>query len=122
MISCSCPPLIGTTQICGVRVSASRSTSTALNSTHLPAGGTCGEPTRLSFIMSSNVNGRLDCENEGMLTRNTIRAKPNRRMQASAKPLSVNHALFRDKDGDHTAGSWLLAVRLPTLTLNLAVV
>src|SRR5205085_5231107 len=38
---------------------ASRSTSTASNTTHLPSGDGTGPPTRFSFIMSSKVNGRF---------------------------------------------------------------
>src|SRR5438309_1724819 len=60
MISFSCPPVVGTIQICGVFVFAARSTSTTLKITHLPSGETCGSPTRFSFIMSSNVKGCLD--------------------------------------------------------------
>jgi hypothetical protein len=52
----------GTIQMCGVLAFFSRSTSTALNKTHLPSGEGTGSPTRLSFIMSSKVKGRLACE------------------------------------------------------------
>src|SRR5579864_2100989 len=55
----------GTIQMCGVFLFAARSTSTALNSTHLPSGEGTGSPTRLRDIMSSNVNGRLACEKAG---------------------------------------------------------
>ena len=50
-------PFSGTTHTWGVLVLAFRSTSTAANSTHFPSGETSGSSTRLSAIMSSNVNG-----------------------------------------------------------------
>src|SRR5215471_10900566 len=53
----------GTIRICGVCLLAARSTSTALNSTHLPSGEGTGSPTRLRAIMSSKVKGRLACDN-----------------------------------------------------------
>src|ERR1700739_421783 len=59
MISRSSPPAVGTIQMCGVLVLASRFTSTTLKITHLPSGETSGSPTRFSFIMSSNVHGCL---------------------------------------------------------------
>jgi hypothetical protein len=49
----------GTIQMCGVFLFAARSTSTALNKTHLPSGEGTGSPTRFSFIMSSKENGCL---------------------------------------------------------------
>src|SRR5579864_9775546 len=51
-----------TIQMCGVFLLAARSTSTALNSTHLPSGEGTGSATRLRAIMSSKVKGRLACE------------------------------------------------------------
>src|SRR5437763_12756710 len=104
MISRSCPPVIGTIQTCGVRLFASRSTSTALNNTHLLTGETCGAPTRLSFIMSSKVKGCLVCEKEGILRRNANTRKGSRRIHTSTKRLSVNHHSSRIKDLDHTTG------------------
>src|SRR5579883_2904370 len=74
----------GTIHTCGVFVFAARSTSTALNSTHLPSGDGTGSPTRLSAIMSSNVNGRLPCEEAGKTHRTTTSKKKIRRMLASA--------------------------------------
>ncbi len=65
MISRSCPPAVGTIQICGVFVLASRFTSTTLKITHLPSGETSGSPTRLSFIMSSKVKGCLALRDGG---------------------------------------------------------
>src|SRR5215212_7446482 len=53
------PPAAGTIQRCELFVFASRSTSTASNTIHFPSGDGTGAPTRLSFIMSSNVNGRF---------------------------------------------------------------
>ncbi len=55
----------GTIQMCGVFLLAARSTSTALNSTHLPSGEGTGSPTRFSFIMSSKVKGCLVCGEGG---------------------------------------------------------
>src|SRR5947207_5855074 len=51
------PPAAGTIQRCEIFVFASRSTSTASNTTHLPSGEGTGAPTRFNFIMSSNVKG-----------------------------------------------------------------
>src|SRR2546430_11649790 len=51
------PPLAGTIHKCEIFVFASRSTSSQSNTTHLPSGEGTGAPTRLSAIMSSNVNG-----------------------------------------------------------------
>ena len=55
------PPRFTTTRgkihKCEVLVFAARSTSWQSNTTHLPSGDGTGAPTRLSFIMSSNVNG-----------------------------------------------------------------
>src|SRR5580658_5287409 len=65
MISRSSPPAVGTIQMCGVFVLASRLTSTTLKITHLPSGEITGSPTRLSFIMSSKVKGCLACANTG---------------------------------------------------------
>src|SRR5437763_7260261 len=60
------PPLAGTIHKCEVLVFASRSTSVAENATHFPSGDGTGSSTRLSFIMSPNVNGCLatlgDCD------------------------------------------------------------
>jgi hypothetical protein len=53
------PPLAGTIHKCEILVFASRSTSTQSKTTHLPSGDGAGAPTRFSFIMSSNVNGRF---------------------------------------------------------------
>src|SRR5439155_18993354 len=53
------PPFAGTIHKCEIFVFASRSTSTQSNTTHLPSGDGTGAPTRFSFIMSSNVKGRL---------------------------------------------------------------
>src|SRR6202022_607641 len=53
------PPLAGTIHKCEIFVFASRSTSVAENATHFPSGDGTGSSTRLSFIMSSNVNGCL---------------------------------------------------------------
>ena len=52
-------PFAGTIHKCEIFVFASRSTSTQSKTTHLPSGEGTGAPTRLSFIMSSNVNGRF---------------------------------------------------------------
>ncbi len=46
------PPATGTIHKCGVRVLASRLTSTALNATHWPSGETMGSAMRLSCIIS----------------------------------------------------------------------
>src|SRR5947209_9463665 len=60
LVNClASPPATATSHRCGVFLLAWRFTSTAENSTHLPSGETCGPPTRLSAIMSSNVKGRL---------------------------------------------------------------
>src|SRR5205823_9243621 len=56
------PPLAGTIHKCEIFVFASRSTSVAENTTHFPSGDGTGSSTRLSFIMSSNVNGCLDID------------------------------------------------------------
>src|SRR5438067_13071457 len=56
------PPLAGTIHKWEIFVFASRSTSVAENATHLPSGDGTGSSTRLSFIMSSNVNGCLDID------------------------------------------------------------
>src|SRR5437667_10006613 len=53
------PPVAGTIHKCEIFVLASRSTSSAPNTTHLPTGDRTGRSTRFNFIMSSNVNGRL---------------------------------------------------------------
>src|SRR5439155_12294534 len=53
------PPCAGTIHKCEIFVFASRSTSTASNTTHFPSGDGIGALTRFNFIMSSNVNGRL---------------------------------------------------------------
>ena len=59
------PLFSGTIQMCGVFLFAARSTSTALNSTHLPSGEGTGSPTRFSFIMSSKVKGCLAWAEKG---------------------------------------------------------
>src|SRR5947208_11649735 len=51
------PPVAGTIHKCEIFVFASRSTSMQSNTTHFPSGDGTGAPTRLSFIMSSNVKG-----------------------------------------------------------------
>src|SRR5438445_10127043 len=53
------PPCAGTIHKCETFVFASRSTSSQSNKTHFPSGDGTGAPTRLSFIMSSKVNGCL---------------------------------------------------------------
>src|SRR5205085_11057641 len=53
------PPAAETIHRCEILVFASRSTSTASNTIHLPSGEGTGAPTRFNFIMSSNVNGCL---------------------------------------------------------------
>jgi hypothetical protein len=53
------PPAAGTIHKCEILVFASRSTSTASNTTHFPSGDGTAAPTRFSFIMSSKVKGRL---------------------------------------------------------------
>src|SRR6185295_11549851 len=47
---------------CEIFVFASKSTSSQSNTTHFPSGDGTGAPTRLSFIMSSKVNGCLPLE------------------------------------------------------------
>src|SRR5205814_4999232 len=59
------PPCAGTIHKCEIFVFASRSTSSASNTTHFPSGDGTGAPTRLSFIMSSKVNGCLPLERAG---------------------------------------------------------
>src|SRR5204862_6921365 len=59
------PPCAGTIHKCEIFVFASRSTSSASNTTHFPSGDGTGAPTRLSFIMSSKVNGCLPLEVSG---------------------------------------------------------
>src|SRR5579871_6259871 len=71
----------GTIQMCGVFVLAARSTSTTLKITHLPSGETCGSPTRFNFIMSSNVNGCLACENVAGVKTKTKKKRRRRRMR-----------------------------------------
>ena len=56
------PPSAGTIHKCEIFVFASRSTSPQSNTTHFPSGDGTGAPTRLSFIMSSKVNGCLPLE------------------------------------------------------------
>src|SRR5438067_12209481 len=56
------PPCAGTIHKCEIFLFASRSTSSQSNTTHFPSGDGTGAPTRLSFIMSSKVNGRLSLE------------------------------------------------------------
>src|SRR6476659_5679036 len=74
----------GTIQMWGVFLFAARSTSTALNSTHLPSGDETGSATRLSDIMSSKVKGCLACEKAGT-TENTVRSRMRtRRIRSSA--------------------------------------
>src|ERR1700751_3310010 len=74
----------GTIQMCGVFLFDAKSTSTALNSTHLPSGEGTGSPTRLSDIMSTKVKGRLGCEKAGT-TENTVRSRMStRRIRSSA--------------------------------------
>src|SRR5438309_2642942 len=51
------PPLAGTIHKCEIFVFASRSTSVAENTTHLPSGDGTGSSSRFNFIMSSNVKG-----------------------------------------------------------------
>src|SRR5580658_6562219 len=67
MISRSSPPAVGTIQMCGVFVLASRLTSTTVKITHLPSGETTGSPTCLSFIMSSKVKGCFACAKAEMV-------------------------------------------------------
>src|SRR6266481_7663337 len=50
-------PLAGTIHKCEIFVFVVRSTSAQSNTTHLASGDGTGAPTRLSFIISSNVNG-----------------------------------------------------------------
>ena len=77
------PTFSGTIQICDVFVFASRLTSTTLKSTHLPSGDGTGSPTRLSFIMSSNVNGRFACASAATEKRQTNTIAKKRRMKTS---------------------------------------
>src|SRR6476646_9804855 len=53
------PPSTGTTQRCDFLVLASRSTSSAEKTTHLPSGAGTGSATRISAIISSKVKTRL---------------------------------------------------------------
>src|SRR5215475_10964345 len=77
-------PFNGTIQMCGVFLFDARSTSTALNRTHLPSGEGTGSPTRFSFIMSSNVKGCLVWEKIGT-TEKTVKSRMRaRRMRSSA--------------------------------------
>src|SRR6266853_1701643 len=76
----------GTIQMCGVFLFAARSTSTALNSAHLPSGEGTGSPTRFSFIMSSKVKGCLACEKAG---REESQEKQDGAWRASAEQESV---------------------------------
>src|SRR5579862_3166802 len=71
----------GTIHTCGVLVFADRSTSTTLKITHFPSGETCGSPTRLSFIMSSNVNGCFACAITGRVNPRIKRKRTRRRMK-----------------------------------------
>src|SRR5581483_132568 len=97
----------GTIQTCGVRVLAVRSTSTALNNTHLPSGEGTGSPTRLRDIMSSKVKGCLVCAIAAR-QRNTEQAiKMTRRMGASGKMVSVNLWQAGNKGGDHNQSAAL---------------
>src|ERR1700746_1566024 len=73
------PPAVGTIQMCGVLVLASRFTSTTLKITHLPSGETSGSPTRLTFIMSPKVKGCLAWGNAGHIGATTARDIRNRR-------------------------------------------
>src|SRR5438093_140062 len=59
------PPCAGTIHKCEISLFASRSTSSQSNTTHFPSGDGTGAPTRLSFIMSSKVNGCLPLERAG---------------------------------------------------------
>ena len=59
------PPCAGTIHKCEIFTFASRSTSSASNTTHNPSGDGTGAPTRLSFIMSSKVKGCLPLEIAG---------------------------------------------------------
>src|SRR5437773_3426076 len=59
------PPCAGTIHKCEISLFASRSTSSQSNTTHFPPGDGTGAPTRLSFIMSSKVNGCLPLERAG---------------------------------------------------------
>jgi hypothetical protein len=65
------PPVAGTIHRCEILVLASKSTSSASNSTHFPSGDGTGAPTRFSFIMSSNVKGCFcggDCPNSDVVS------------------------------------------------------
>src|ERR1700690_4271599 len=93
------PPANGTIQMCGVFLFAARSTSTALNRTHLPSGEGTGSPTRFSFIMSSNVKGCLVWENAGTIRQNISRNE-RRRMHTSGRRLS---SLLPGIDQTHAA-------------------
>src|SRR5438105_7179520 len=59
------PPRAGTIHKCEIFLFGSRSTSSQSNTTHFPSGDGTGAPTRLSFIMSSKVNGCLPLERPG---------------------------------------------------------
>src|SRR5271157_3692303 len=83
-----CSEPSGTIQMCGVFLFAAKSTSTALNSTHLPSGEGTGSPTRFSFIMSSKVKGCLVWEKAGT-TRQSISRNERRRMHDLRKEDSI---------------------------------
>src|SRR6266849_6304608 len=98
MISCSFPPAIGTTQICGVFVFAFRSTSTAANSTHFPSGEGTGSSTRLSAIMSSKVKGCLVWEAKGSARKMTRTNEPTRMTTSGRRPNSLIHPGIHQPD------------------------
>src|SRR5215468_9969870 len=84
--------LSGTIQMCGVFLFDARSTSTALNRTHLPSGEGTGSATRLSDIMSSKVSGCLPCAKTGTREKTVKIRMRARRMHSSAdKRDSVEH-------------------------------
>src|SRR5271166_3782106 len=92
-------PASGTIQMCGVFLFAARSTSTALNKTHLPSGEGTGSPTRFSFIMSSKVKGCLAWAAAGRVRQNISRNE-RRRMHTSGRRLS---SLLPGIDQTHAA-------------------
>src|SRR5271165_2253338 len=97
MISRSWPPAVGTIQMCGVFVLASRFTSTTLKITHLPSGETSGSPTRFSFIMSSKVKGCLTCAKADNVR--TMRARKTRKKRRMREPPQQTHECSRGKLG-----------------------
>src|SRR5262249_31654345 len=107
------PPVAGTIHKREIFVFASRSTSTQSNTTHLPSGDGTGAPTRLSFIMSSNVKGCLafrantDIANERMITSSFFIGR-----KTLAEALHVQ-GLYLGSTGCQSVafGSWRFAIR-----------